>query len=266
MKNTLFLATIMSAMMFFPINAKAEESETSVCNNITLATMQAHVPIPPSKVLSKHAVNGICEVILDINGQYVPIYAGKNYVIAGEMFQGKKQLTQTRIDDLKAENFIRLRPDIEKCIALSYTPKKDIKQRIYMITDPVCPFCHQAESQLKEFSEKNAAEFKIIFASVHPPVGRQKAIEAVCRKLSLDDYINGTWKDDNKTDQYQCKEGASLIDASEKITAALGIDGVPVFFLENGQRIDGADMLALESALAGLPVKTSDAKKVSDAK
>jgi len=259
MKNTLFLATIMAAMIFFPINAKAEES-CDVCKEITLASMQAHVPIPPSKILSKHAVNGICEIILDINGQYVPVYAGKNYVIAGEMFQDKKQLTQTRLDDLKAENFIRLKPDIEKCIAMSYAPQIEIKHRIYMISDPVCPFCHQAEAELKGFAETHGVEFKILFSSVHPPVGRQKAIEAVCRKLRLEEYISGTWMDENKTDQYQCREGIDLIAASEKIAAALGLDGVPVFFLENGHRIDGADMPALANALSGMTVTVSDAK------
>jgi thiol:disulfide interchange protein DsbC len=176
------------------------------------------------------------------------------------MFQDKKQITQSRLDDLKAQNFLRLKPEIEKCTALTCKPKKEIKHTIFMITDPVCPFCHQAESQIKEFAEKNAVEFKIILASVHPPVGRQKAIEAVCRKLRLDDYISQTWKDENKTDQYQCENGSKLIDASEKLSAALGLEGVPVFFLENGQRIDGADMPALENALSGISVKVSDAK------
>jgi len=260
MKNNMLSLVISITILYFPIISHASESKDEVCDTITLSSMQAHVPIPPATILSKRAVNGICEVILDINGQYVPVYAGKNYVIAGEMFQNKKQITQSRMDNLKAQNFIRMKPDIEKCVALSYTPKKDIRQKIYMITDPVCPFCHQAESQLKAFAEKNAVEFKIILASVHPPVGRQKAIEAVCRKLSLDDYISQPWRDENRTDQYQCREGIDLIDASEKLSAALGLEGVPVFFLENGQRIDGADMPALESALSGISLKVPDAK------
>jgi thiol:disulfide interchange protein DsbC len=259
MKNNILLVIISVVTLCVPIIAQAEKFG-DVCKNITLEAMQAHVPIPPSTILSKQEVNGVCEVILDINGQYVPVYAGKSFIIAGEMFQDKKQITQSRIDCLNAEKFIRLKPDIEKCVALICKPKKEIKHTVYMITDPVCPFCHQAESQLKEFAEKNAVAFKIILASVHPPVGKQKAIEAVCRKLSIDDYIRQTWKDENKTDQYQCRDGSRLIEASEKITGYLGIDGVPVFFLENGQRINGADMPALRSALSGISVKVSDAK------
>ena len=259
MKKTIAATLITTGILCFPFTARSDESP-DICKDITLASMQTHVPIPPATIVSKQPVNGICEVILDINGQYVPVYAGKNYVIAGEMFQDKKQLTQTRLDDLKAENFIRLKPDIEKCIATSYAPQIEIKHRIYMISDPVCPFCHQAEAELKGFAETHGVEFKILFSSVHPPVGRQKAIEAVCRKLSLEEYISGTWMDENKTDQYQCREGIDLIAASEKIAAALGLDGVPVFFLENGHRIDGADMPALANALSGMTVTVSDAK------
>jgi len=259
MKKKVALFMTMITMTFFTINAAAEET-CNACKDITLSSMQQHVPIPPATILSQHEVNGICEVILDINGQYVPVYAGKNFIIAGEMFQDKKQITQSRIDALKAEDFLSLKPEIEKCVAFTLTPQKETKHTIYMITDPVCPFCHQAETQLKEFAETHSAQFKIILASVHPPVGRQKAIEAVCRKLSLDDYVTGKWKDDNKTDKYQSPEGTSLIESSEKVTSALGIDGVPVFYLEDGRRIDGADMPALANALSGNSERLSNAK------
>ena len=213
MKKNFLLAILTITLILFSRNVNAKEPDLA-CKDITLASMQKHVPIPPATILSQHEVNGICEVILDINGQYVPVYAGKNFIIAGEMFQDKKQITQSRIDALKAEDFVLLKPEIEKCVAFTFTPQKETKHIIYMITDPVCPFCHQAETQLKEFAETYSAQFKIILASVHPPVGRQKAIEAVCRKLSLDDYITGKWKDDDKTDQYQCLDGTSLIESS----------------------------------------------------
>ncbi len=260
MKNTVFLV-ILTLMIFLSTTVNAEEKPSeSICRNITLSAMQQHVPIPPASILSKNPVNGICEVILDINGQYVPVYAGKEFIIAGEMFQDRKQITQTRIDGLKAENFIRLRSDIDACVAMSYAPAEKAKHTIYMITDPVCPICHQAESQLKNFAGTHDAKFKIILSSVHPPVGRRKAVEAVCRNLSLDDYISGDWQAENKTDDYQCDEGIDLIAASEKIVSELGINGVPVFFLENGRRIDGADMTALEKALTDYSVTVSDAK------
>ena len=162
MKKLLLPTAIAAVMLFLPIISQADQSGQA-CKDITLAVMQTHVPIPPASILSRQEVNGVCEVILDINGQYVPVYAGKNFIIAGEMFQDKKQITQTRIDGLKAKNFLRLKPEIEKCTALTFKPNKEIKYTVYMITDPVCPFCHQAESQLKAFAEKNGINYPVVY-------------------------------------------------------------------------------------------------------
>jgi len=132
-----------------------------------------------------------------------------------------------------------------------------------MITDPVCPFCHRAETRLKQFAEEYGAEFKIIFNSVHPPVGREKAIEAVCRKLTAEDYLKGAWKNENKTQQYQCAKGIELIKHSESLAKKLGVRGVPVFYLENGEMVVGANMPALARALSkpsGKPAKISNAE------
>jgi thiol:disulfide interchange protein DsbC len=231
------------------------------CKGITMQALRARVPIPPAAILSKRDVNGVCEVILDIRGEFVPVYAGKDYVIAGEMYQARKQITQATISGLKAKRFTSLKPEVEKCVAMTLKPKgKAVSQTVYMITDPVCPFCHRAETRLKEFTQKYGAAFKIVFNSVHPPVGTQKAIEAVCRGLSAEDYLKGAWKKDNKTQQYQCPKGTELIKRSESVTKKLGVRGVPVFYLENGETVVGANIPALARALSKKSVKVSYAK------
>ena len=221
-----------------------------MCKNINLISLRAHVPIPPAQIVSKRSVNGLCELILNIRGELVPVYATKNYVIAGEMFQDRTQITQTQINRLKAKRFLSLKSDVEKCVAFTLKPKGEVKHTVYMITDPVCPFCHRAETQLEKFAQEHQVEFKFIFYSVHPPVGRQKAIEAVCRKLSADDYLKGDWKNSNKTQEYQCQEGKELITQSEQLARKLGVRGVPMFYLEDGTLIPGANMPALAQALS----------------
>ena len=234
------------------------------CKDITIQALRVQVPIPLATILSRRGVNGICEVILDIRGQMVPVYSGKNFVIAGEMYQTRKQVTQNQLNQLKEKRFASLKPEAEKCVAMTLKPKdKAVSRIVYMITDPVCPYCHRAETRLKQFAEKYGAEFKIIFNSVHPPVGREKAIEAVCRKLGAEDYLKGVWKEDNKTKQYQCPKGIELIKHSENLARKLGVRGVPVFYLENGERIVGANMPALARALSKTPEKSV---KVSYAK
>ena len=219
------------------------------CQNVTLDQLNEQVPIPPATIISKREVNDMCEVILNINGQYVPVYAGKDYVIAGEMFENKQQVTQSKIDNLKAENFVRLMPEIDKCVSLTYKPEV-VKQTVYMITDPVCPFCHSMENSLQAFAEKNHTEFKLILYSVHPPVGRQKSVEAVCRNLTAEQYVDGKWQEDNKTAQYQCQTGINKTFETEQLMAKLGINGVPMFLFPDGQTVQGADITALEKVLS----------------
>ncbi len=231
------------------------------CTDITMQALRAQVPIPPAVILSRRDVNGVCEVILDIRGQMVPVYAGRNYAIAGEMYQAKKQITQDKLNQLKAKRFRSLKAEVKKCVAMTLKPKdKAVTKTVYMITDPVCPFCHRAETRLKEFAAKYGAEFKFVFNSVHLPVGREKAIEAVCRKLSAEDYLKDSWKKDNKTQQYQCAGGVELIKRSESLARKLGVRGVPLFYLENGETVVGANMPALARALSTKPVKVSYAK------
>ena len=50
------------------------------CMGISIRKLRQQVPIPPATILSKKAVAGMCEVILDIRGQYVPVYAGPDSV------------------------------------------------------------------------------------------------------------------------------------------------------------------------------------------
>ena len=261
------LSILFIALLGFTGTCMATESGNGVkadaCKNVTILSLRANVPIPPAKIVSRRDVNGVCEVILSIRGEFVPVYVGKNYVIAGEMFQDRHQVTQAQLEKLKAERFLGLKPEVQRCVAMTLKPPagKAVKHTVYMITDPVCPFCHRAESTLKELSSKYGAEFKMVFYSVHLPVGRQKAIEAVCRGLSAEDYLEGSWKKDNK--QYQCAKGTELIKRSERLARKLGVRGVPVFYLANGERVVGANIPALARALSEASRK---ATKVSHAR
>lgn len=260
MKKTLIITLVMALILFVTsFQQGMAQGKIDACQDITIRKLRTQVPIPPAIIVSKRGINGVCEVILDLRGQYVPLYAGKNYVIAGEMFQEKNQLTQARIEQLKAKKFLSLKPEIEKCVAMVLRPKQEVKQTVYMLTDPVCPYCHRAERKLKELAEKYGAAFKIVFHSVHPPLGTQKAIEVVCRGLSAEEYLQGTWNKEDKTSQYQCRKGIDLIRQSEKIARKLGVGGVPVFYLEDGRRVVGANMVALKKALTKGQARVSHA-------
>ena len=67
-----------------------------VCDGITDRVLQKHAPIPPYKVMSKREVNGLCEMILNINGQFVPITRQRILFLQEKCFQTESRLLRSR--------------------------------------------------------------------------------------------------------------------------------------------------------------------------
>jgi len=231
---------IIAALLFLGMSTTGIASTSNPCSGVNIDFLRKHVPVPPAEIVSKRPTDGgLCEVILKINEEYVPVYTGSTFVIAGEMFKNRHQVTQERIAKLKAENFVKLRKEADKLVAFVYKPKGKIKHTLYMFTDPVCPFCHKAEENIKQIADEYHTQVKFIFFPVHIPAGREKAIEPVCRKLDAETYLKGDWKKDSdkNSDKYQCEKGKKLLEDSARLARRLGIRGVPTFFLENGKML-----------------------------
>ena len=237
---------VVAVLMALPAMVLAEEDP---CKDASLKKLREHILIPQAGIVSKRPVSGMCEVILDMQGRYVAVYTGPDYVIAGQMFKSRVAITRTEIERLKATRFVSLRDEVDKCVAMTLKPaNSEVSTTVYMITDPLCPYCQKSEAKILEFANKYGAEFKLILYSVHPPVGREKAIEAVCRGLSAKEYLDGAWKKDEKTQE--CAKGKALIERTEQLARKLGIRGVPMFFFSDGTLVQGANFSALEKALS----------------
>lgn len=258
----------MCLCMLFCFSYLSSGFAANLCNRVSLKTLQVHLPHLPkgSKIVAKREVKGLCEVILKIKNRILPLYVGGDFVIVGQMFSHKADLTKmqmrevyTRIEKVQAQKaklrFKTLRPKLDKAVAIVYKPRSTATHVMYMFTDPVCPFCHRAEQQIKQVADKYNVILKMVFYPVHLPKGKEMAIEAVCRKLDLDTYLKGDWKKESKTKEYQCKAGKQLLEGSMNIGKELGIRGVPTFFLENGDEIVGANIPKLQAALAKLTGK-----------
>jgi len=215
-------------------------------NKTVLSFLNKHVPIPPARIVSKREVYGLCEIILQIRGEFVPVYATDQFVLAGEMFCNRHPVTQEKIRDIQAGLFISMRPELDKVVAMIYTPGSEkIQHTLYMFTDPLCPYCHLAEREIRDIARKHNAVLKVVFFPVHLPEGEEKAIEAVCRRLDFQAYIKDDWRK-GKERQYQCEEGEKLVEKSIAVARKLGIRGVPTFYLDNGKRVTGANKGLIE--------------------
>ncbi len=132
-----------------------------VCDSITMDTLTKHTPIPKAEIISKRDVFGICEIMLQIGTEIVPVYVTDRYVIAGEMFADRKQITRETQEKLEAKAaegmktvFLGMKDDLAKSASIVYTPKGKVKQRLFMFGTTQCPWCSKAAKETQHVSQR----------------------------------------------------------------------------------------------------------------
>ena len=232
------------------------QNKVGACQGIDLHWIQKHAPVPSAKIVFQKEVEGLCEMILDIGGEMVPLYAGREFLIAGEMFVNKRQVSQQSIMTLQSERdsemkkrFAEIKPRLEQNVAFQYKPAIKGKKSLYMFTDPLCPYCNKAGNELKTVADQSGITIKAIIFNVHGDPGRENAVAAVCRKYDFEQYLRSDWKSQSKGKEDDCESGRQLYDQSMQIGRDMGIRGVPFFVTEDGEIIRGADLDAIKKAL-----------------
>ncbi len=227
------------------------------CSGVTYATLQKHVPkLPQGKVLSKKPVFNLCEVIVDLNGKPYPFYVGKGYVIIGNLFSLGNSITSQDYQKVREKEtallksrFKTLRRRADKLTVMVYKPSPSARRVLYMFTDPVCPFCARAERSIKDVVKKHNVILKVLFYPVHRPKGTDLAAVAICKGLDLDTYLAKEWEKKANPAKEKCPKGTEILQQTDSLAKDLGITGVPTFIMDNGERVVGADMGALDRML-----------------
>ncbi len=233
-------------------------SETEKCSKITPEVIGKHIPISNFKILSTRGINGICEIIVNINGRIVPLYGSENYLISGDLFSERINRTRVKITDVNKKLFLDNKKAVDEAVVFEYIPKKiQVKTVVYMFTEPLCPYCHKAGNEVKRLADKYGFTVKVLLVSMHGERGRDKCIEAACRHFkageafNLEQYNELEWKKEKVVKESLCEKGAALIKKIEELSERMGIDGVPCFYTDKGNYVSGADMPALERLVRG---------------
>ena len=235
------------------IHAKFDSKDP--CQNIDLNWLKNHVTIPKAQIVSRQDLDGLCEVILKIGTYYIPVYAGKTFIITGEMFKRKQAITGPKLKALKKADIRKNIQELDRAVAFEYKPEISKNRTIYMITDPLCSYCNYAAEHIKNIADNYGATVKAILYTMHGDQakgegkGYDKSMEAICRKFDLDQYTASKWKKTPVSKKYRCQKGKDLLSKSAGLMEKLNLKGVPVFILDSGAMINGADMPALEREL-----------------
>lgn len=241
-------------ILFFSYSYLFSESEK--CNRITDVTISKHIPIADFKILSKREIHGVCEVIINVNSRIIPLYGDENYLISGDLFYNKKNITKENIYEVNKKNFLKNKTSMDELTAFEYKPG-NIKpgKTIYMFTEPLCPYCHKAGGEVKKLADQYGYSVKVLLVSMKGEEGKRKCIEAACRhfifkeNFNLEQYNQIEWKKEKTENEFICEKGISLIKQTEELSNKMNVDGIPLFYTDNGDSVSGADMEALEKLL-----------------
>jgi len=203
------------------------------CEGVNL---EKHVPLPPYKVESKREVAGLCELILNFGGTLVPVYATKDFVISGELFINKKQVTQEALEKVKRK---LVKDRLRKLDELSFIKAGKGKKYFYFITAPECPYCNAIKEKVRELAEKYGYEVRVVFYPFSEE-GLKRVAGLYCSKGSYEDYVKENYGK-------PCPEGLKKVQEAKR---ALGfVQGTPTFIFPDGDVLVGADVKKLERKL-----------------
>ena len=212
-----------------------------ICEEVKLSD---HAPIPPYKVESKREIFGLCEMIININGQLVPVYASKDFIISGEMFSHKRQITQRQLELVRNKVIKENLSKIETLKYVSYKPENAKEGRyFYFISDPDCPYCQRVKGKVKELADKYGWEVRVIWYPL--PFHREakpKAIAHYCENRSYEDYLKDEYG------QKQCEEGKKAVEKNLRVLRSF-VRGTPTFVFPNGEVVVGANLKRLEEVM-----------------
>lgn len=209
-------------------------SGSDPCKDVSKDSITRHLSVPEFSMASKRDVgDGLCEVVLRINDDLLPVYVGNGFVLVGDMFRLREHVTKEKISELNMAIFRENKGNLDDVTAFSYRPAK-VKSTLYYITDPDCPYCEKAKLPVRKFADENNVEIKVVlFPLPMHPNARDKAIKGICGKMSYQDYIDGKYAGE------KCREGEDKIARAIAAVEKLKVNGTPTFIGGNGEKAVG---------------------------
>jgi len=237
--------TAICLSLFIGVPGLMAADEKDVCKGIDVGYIAKHMPLPQFNIEATKGVRGLCEVVINVEGELLPLYAQKDkeLLIAGDMFHNKTHVTRDTLDNLQAGVFRKAISDINDVVAFFYKPK-EISSFVYLFTDPDCAYCDQAKEPLKKWADENKVEVRVIlFPLPMHPGAKAKAVAAVCSKMTYEAYLGNKYATDG------CSAGEEKISKALILGQGLGVAGTPTFVGPTGKTAVGFDPEELKGIL-----------------
>jgi thiol:disulfide interchange protein DsbC len=280
MKLKLFFAGLISATSL----AMAAESCLGDGSKVSTSEVQKALSgiLVNAKVISvsNAPLSGLYEVVIESGGRRVLIYVDCNlkYLINGEIIDINKKVSLTRerlqqlqsqVNSEKEEKLVKIlgkdKVEILKkegsleavnIVDLKSIPKPNVTYgngniKIYVITDPQCPFCARLHEEIKKvLAQRKDVSFEMILYPLpfhkHASGVAQNIIcqnDNAAKQKMLDAAFSYTAKGDENglvSLEKPCSAGKQAVDNNLKYGQANGINGTPTIVFPKGVAISGA--------------------------
>lgn len=264
-----YLAVFMLGLFVLSACVSSGRKE-SVCNHVTLAWLQTQVPVPKNaKLVFKKDQGGLCEAVLSIEGGLAPVYAGKDFIVAGQLYKNGVSITRKTMSSLsdvadaerkKAKAIeakaVEMRKaffkthaaDLADLVSLSFAPGGSSDKFIYVISDPACSHCRALLDGLEEVAAETGLALKLV---IYPVLGeRSKAITAnvICKHLGYGAYK--TLKKKDAAPAKGCEKADQRINKTFDLLGKADISFVPLVVAQDGSWVvEGNDICGVRKYL-----------------
>ncbi|THB73448.1 MAG: hypothetical protein D3926_23805 [Desulfobacteraceae bacterium] len=222
------------------------------CRTVTIETIARHIPLPGgTEIVLKQEKASFCEVILNLEGSLVPVYASNDFVFAGQLFKNGTSVTQktmagiqdiakdqqAKLQDNKAQEaeaqrrFFKQYIDVlDDLVSMRFQPVQT-KGFIYAVTDPDCPYSRDLLDNLKKTAIEANLGIKVV---VHPIIGDdslEMAARAICHQYSYDAYAD---MEPTGGTPVVCESAKQLIELTEAFMEQANLLSVPAVVAQDG--------------------------------
>jgi len=165
----------------------------NICGNIK-EVLEKHAPLKglPYKVVSTRSIEGLCEVVIEIKDQLIPLYTNGKLLISGEAWINKKPITQSFLNKLRKEIYQTQLRKLDNYTVAVYNPKG--QKVVYFVADPECPYSNWVKEKVKRLADSENATVKLVFLPLPFHKGSAKKVEAfICGRKNFKDYLEGNY-------------------------------------------------------------------------
>ena len=196
---------------------------------------------PDYRVISKKPVKGanLCDILIEVNGKVIPIYANRKIAIVGSLFEDGKSLSDKEVKDYLSsqfkKRFKKYGKNLDSVVACSYFPEGSERNRFfYLIVDPKSPYANSIKTEIERIANKLKIGIKLILVNKYKG-SKRKISSFICNGKGFKDYLTGKYGKPN-----MCKKGLDYVKkSSDLIFGKFNITYTPTFITQSGKKEAG---------------------------